>query len=120
MSGSKELNNVMKSFLKTCNIPAETCTYLETGLLYGDSIRFALDLNFKKIIAIDINKSYIDNANQRFKNEVINSRVLLVQGDSQEKIKEIYNESINIFFLDLLNHTILITSIHIYTSTFFS
>ena len=100
MSGSKELNNVMKSFLKTCNIPAETCTYLETGLLYGDSIQFALDLNFKKIISIDINKSYIDNANQRFKNEVINSRVLLVQGDSQEKIKEIYNESINIFFLD--------------------
>lgn len=100
MPGSKELNNVIKSFLKTCNIPAEASTYLETGLLYGDSVQFALELNLKKIISIDINKSYIDKANQRFKNEVKNSRVLLIEGDSQEKIKEIYDPSINIFLLD--------------------
>lgn len=104
MPGSKELNNVIKSFLKTCNIPAEASTYLETGLQYGDSVQFAIDLNFKKIISLDINKSYIDKANQRFKNEVKNSRVLLIQGDSQEKIKEIYDESINIFFLDAHHH----------------
>tara|TARA_Y100000816_G_C26006590_1_gene526102 strand:- start:301 stop:1068 length:768 start_codon:yes stop_codon:yes gene_type:complete len=97
---SKELNNVIKKFLNTCNIPAEASTYLETGLLDGNSVQFALDLNFKKIISLEINKSFIDNANQRFKNEVKNSRVLLVQGDSQEKIKEIYDESINILFLD--------------------
>ena len=53
-----------------------------------------LELNFKKIISIDINKSYIDNANQRFKNEVINSRVF------RSGKKLVYNESINIFFLD--------------------
>ena len=100
MSFSKELNNVIKSFLKICDIPVEASTYLETGLLYGDSVQFALELNFKKIISIDINKSFIDNANQRFKNEVKNSRVLLFQGDSQEKIKEIYDPSINIFYLD--------------------
>jgi len=104
MPASKELNNVIKSFLKTCNITAEASTYLETGLQYGDSVQFALDLNFKKIISIDINKSYIDKANQRFKNEVKNFRVLLIQGDSQEKIKEIYDESINIFFLDAHHH----------------
>jgi hypothetical protein len=100
MSGSKYLNNVIKSFLKNCNIQAEDSTYLETGLLHGDSVQFALQLNFKKIISIDINKSFIDNASQRFKNEIKNSKVLLVQGDSQEKIKEIYDESINIFLLD--------------------
>ena len=100
MPGSKELNNVIKSFLKTCNIPAEASTYLETGLLNGDSVQLALDLSFKKIISIDIDKSAIDNANQRFKNEVLDSRVLLVQGDSQEKIKEIFDQSINIIYLD--------------------
>ena len=100
MAGSKELNNVMKSFLKTCDIPAESATYLETGLLYGDSVQFALELNWKKIISIDINKSFIDNVTQRFENEIKNSKVLLVQGDSQEKIKEIFDQSINIFFLD--------------------
>jgi len=100
MAVSKELNIVMKSFLKTCDIPAESATYLETGLLYGDSIQSALELNWKKIISIDINKSFIDNSTQRFKNEIKNSKVLLVHGDSQEKIKEIFDQSINIFYLD--------------------
>ncbi len=100
MASSKELNNVIKSFLNNCNIPIESSTYLETGLQYGDSVQFALDLGYKKIISIEINKSLIDKANQRFKNEVKNSKVLLVQGDSQEKIKEIFDQNINIFFLD--------------------
>lgn len=106
MPGSKELNNVIKSFLKTCDIPAESSTYLETGLLYGDSVQFALELNYKKIISIDINKSFIDNVTQRFKNEIKNSKVLLVQGDSQEKINEIFDYSINIFFLDAHQNTV--------------
>lgn len=106
MAGSRELNNAMKSFLKTCDIPAEAATYLETGLLKGDSVQFALELNFKKIISIDINKSFIDNVTQRFKNEIENSKVLLVQGDSQEKIKEIFDQSINIFFLDAHQNTV--------------
>ena len=106
MPASKELGDVIKSFLNICNIQTKTSTYLETGLLFGDSVRFALDLNFKKIISIDINKSSIHNANQRFKNEVENSRVLLVQGDSQEKIKEVYDQSINIFFLDAHDNNI--------------
>lgn len=100
MPSSKELSDVIKSFLNICNVSTKTSSYLETGLQFGDSVQFALDLNFKKIISIDINKSSIDNANQRFKNEIKNSRVLLVQGDSQEKIKEIFDQNINIFFLD--------------------
>ncbi len=106
MAGSKELNNVIKSFLKTCDIPAEAAIYLETGLWKGDSVQFALEFNFKKIISIDINKSFIDNVKQRFKNEIKDSKVLLVQGDSQEKIKEIFDQSINIFFLDAHQNTV--------------
>ena len=100
MASSSELSNVIKKFLNICDIPAEAATYLETGLLQGDSVQFALEQNFKKIISIDINKSFIDNANQRFKNEIKNSRVLLVQGDSRKQIKQIYDQNINIFFLD--------------------
>ena len=50
MPGSKELNNVIKSFLKTCNITAEASTYLETGLQYGDSVQFALDSVAKPVL----------------------------------------------------------------------
>ena len=106
MSVSKELSSCIKSFLSVCNIPIEKSTYLETGLFKGDSVQYALDLNFKKVISIDIDKNAIDNANQRFKNEVINSRVLLVQGDSQEKIKEIFDQSINIIYLDAHNNEV--------------
>lgn len=100
MTTSRELTDSIKSFLSVCDIPFEKSTYLETGLFNGDSVQLALDLNFKKIISIDIDKRAIDNANQRFKNEVLDSRVLLVQGDSQEKIKEIFDQSINIIYLD--------------------
>ena len=89
MAGSKELNKVIKSFLNFCNISAENSTYLETGLLYGESVLFALELNFKKIISIDINKTFIDKAHQRFKDEINNSKVLLVQETVKEKLKKI-------------------------------
>ncbi|MDC3257671.1 hypothetical protein OAU30_02105, partial [Candidatus Pelagibacter sp.] len=91
----KPVIDCIKSFLSECDLPLDESIYLETGLNEGDSVQLALDLNFKKIISIEIDKDAVDKANQRFKNEIIDSRVLLIQGDSQKKIIEIFDQNIN-------------------------
>ena len=41
-------------------------------------------------------KDFIHKANEKFKNEIKNSRVILIEGDSQKKLKEVFNKDINI------------------------
>ena len=95
-----EIKKVICNFLNFNNISNEECTYLETGLSMGESIRNILSLNFKKVISIEIDKGLVDKASDLFKNEILNSKVLFIHGDSQKKIKEIFNQDINIIFLD--------------------
>ena len=98
---TKDLATSINKFLDVSNTPHSESIYLETGLDEGNSIQdIQAHFNFKKFISIDIDQQKIDKAKQRFKNEIANSKVLLVQGDSGVKIKEIYNQSINIIFLD--------------------
>ena len=100
MSISKELESSIKDFLNISNIPIQEAIYLETGLAGGDSVQEIINLNFKKIISIEIDQKAIDKAKIRFKNEIAQSKVILIQGDSEKKIKETFNQNINIIFLD--------------------
>jgi hypothetical protein len=100
MPVNKEVNKIIKDFLKVNGIGPNEANYLETGLQYGNSVQNALNLKFRKILSIEINKDFIHKATKKFKNEIKNSRVILIEGDSQKKLKEVFNKNINIFFLD--------------------
>ncbi len=100
MGVNNEVNEYIKNFLNVNGIVPSEANYLETGLQYGNSLQNALNLKFGKIISIEINKDFIHKANEKFKNEIKNSRVILIEGDSQKKLKEVFNKDINIFFLD--------------------
>lgn len=100
MALSSELKEIIKIFLKSNNVPSNQSTYLETGFLRGDSVQDILDLNFKKVISIEIDKNRIEKGKKRFKQKIDEKKVLILEGDSKEKIKEIFDSSINIIFLD--------------------
>ena len=100
MALSCELKEIIKIFLKSNNIPTNQSTYLETGFLRGDSVQDILDLNFKKVISIEIDKNRVEKGKKRFKQDIDEKKVMILQGDSKEKIKEIFDSSINIIFLD--------------------
>ena len=100
MTVNNGVNKYIKKFLDVNGIVPNEANYLETGLQHGNSLQNALDLKFGKIISIEINKDFIHKANEKFKNQIKNSRVILIEGDSQKKLKEIFNQDINIFFLD--------------------
>ena len=74
--------------------------YLETGLASGDSSKLALDLGFKKVISIEIDKNSIDYVKKKLKKFVKNKKLLLVQGDSSKKIRDIIkkHKNISVFF----------------------
>ena len=98
MGVNNEVNKHIKNFLNVNSIDPNKANYLETGLQHGNSVQNALNLKFGKIISIEINKDLIHKANEKFKNEIKNSRVILIEGDSQKKLKEVFNKDINIFF----------------------
>lgn len=112
MSLDKEVNKYIKEFLNVNGIDPSKAIYLETGLQHGNSVQNALSLKLGKIISIEINKEFIHKANEKFKNEIKNSRVILIQGDSQKKLKEVFNKDINIFFLDAHGFSDIYPEIH--------
>ena len=100
MALSSDIKKIIKKFLQSNNISNSEATYLETGFLRGDSVQDILDLNFKKVISIEIDKKRVEKGKERFKQEIHEKKVLILEGDSKEKIKEIFDPSINIIFLD--------------------
>ncbi len=76
--------------------------YLETGLASGDSSKLALDLGFKKVISIEIDKNSIKYVKKKLNKFIKKKKLLLVKGDSSKKIKEILKKykNISVFFLD--------------------
>lgn len=101
MSLSKNLLRCIKIFLDVTGKSEKESVYLETGLDQGNSVWDVLtNFSFKKIISIEIDKIKIDKAKQRLKYENNYSKITFIQGDSAEKLKKIYNQSINIIFLD--------------------
>lgn len=101
MSITKNLIKCIKNFQVVTGKSEKEMIYLETGLDKGDSVRDVLtNFSFKKIISIEIDKVKIDKAKQRFQYENDYSKIIFIQGDSADKLKEIYDQSINIIFLD--------------------
>ena len=98
---TKNLIKCIKIFLEAAGKPEKDSVYLETGLGKGDSVFQTLNnFEFKKIISIEIDKIKIDEAKIRFKDENDFSKINFIHGDSADKLKEIYDQSINIIFLD--------------------
>ena len=95
---SRNLLKCIKIFLDVNGKSQKECVFLETGLDEGITVSQILtNFNFKKIISVEIDKIKIDKAKLRFKDY---SKIIFVQGDSAEKIEEIYDQSINVIFLD--------------------
>lgn len=98
---NKNLVKCIKIFLDVAGKSEKESVYLETGLDKGNSVSQILtNFSFKKIISIEIDKEKIDKSKLRFQDENDCSKIVLIQGDSAEKLKEIYDQSINIIFLD--------------------
>ena len=98
---TKNLIKCIKIFLEAAGKPEKDSVYLETGLGKGNSVLQTLNnFAFKKIISIEIDKIKIDEAKIRLKDENNFSKINFIHGDSADKLKEIYDQSINIIFLD--------------------
>ena len=65
-----------------CNV------FLETGTAEGFSVYRALVLEFEKIISVDCEKKFVDDARQEYADEVDNGQVFLYEGFSGERLSE--------------------------------
>ena len=98
---TKNLIKCIKIFLEAADKPEKDSVYLETGLGKGDSVLQILNnFAFKKVISIEIDKIKIDEVKIRFKDENDFYKINFIHGDSVDKLKEIYDQSINIIYLD--------------------
>ena len=97
-------NNIIqciKIFISVSGRSEKNCIYLETGLDEGDSINTVLNnFNFKKVISIEIDQIKINKVKERLKENNYYSKILFVHGDSSEKLKEHFDQNVNIIFLD--------------------
>ena len=101
MSLSKNLLKCIKIFLDVSDKPEQEMVYLETGLDKGNSVQDVLtNFNFKKIISIEIDKIKIDKVKQKLQYDNDYSKIILIEGDSAIKLREIYDQSTDIVFLD--------------------
>lgn len=93
---SIELKNILKNFIKN----KKNTIYLETGFETGSSAETALNLNFSKVISIEIDQKRIVEGNKKFAEFIENKKLFIINGDSAEKIIEEYNENTTVIFLD--------------------
>jgi len=63
--------------------PYKKGIFIETGTYVGEGIKVALDVGFKKIYSIEIDKDYFEENLKRFEN---NKKVNLIKGDSRKKL----------------------------------
>ena len=101
MSIAKNLIKCIKIFSDVSDKSEKEMVYLETGLDEGNSVRDVLtNFNFKKIISIEIDKIKIDKVKQKLKYDNNYSKIILIEGDSAIKLREVYDQSIDVIFLD--------------------
>jgi len=79
----------IKPYLANILRPYNNGIYLETGLANGNSSKLALDLDFKKVISIEIDKNKIKFVKKRLNKFTKNKKLLLIKGDSSKKIGEV-------------------------------
>lgn len=76
--------------------------FIETGTLWGDGVQIALECGFEKIISIEIDAERTKVNSERFKKEIEEGRVELIEGDTFDVFYDIVNslESPATFWLD--------------------
>ena len=77
-------------------------TYIETGLASGEGVEQALNLNFKKIISIEIDKKSIEDAKIKFADYIKIKKLELLEGDSGQLLDLALknNKDTTVIFLD--------------------
>ena len=90
----KDLDPILKKFTNGI--------YLETGLASGESTERALNLNFNKVVTIEIDPDSVKLAKIKFKNYIKNEKLIIIEGDSIEKLEEVLRtyEDVSVIFLD--------------------
>lgn len=77
--------------------------FFETGTLYGDAVRLALDVGFEKIFTVEIDQILFDENTKKFKKEIEEGRVFMFNGDTYKLMPEIIEKYIDkkcTFWLD--------------------
>lgn len=60
--------------------------FIETGLYKGVGIRKALEAGFRSIYSIEVSKQHVARATNVFRGPIRNGRVILIHGNSVEKL----------------------------------
>tara|TARA_B100000941_G_scaffold207902_1_gene152003 strand:+ start:358 stop:1125 length:768 start_codon:yes stop_codon:yes gene_type:complete len=74
--------------------------FLETGFGIGTGALQALECGFSKIISIEIDDDLVEKGKENFRKFIDDGSLILVKGDSSEKIQEYFNSTIDVTFLD--------------------
>ena len=74
--------------------------YLETGFRDGVSAKQAIELGFKKVISIEIDKDSVLNGKKKFVREIESGILEIVEGDSSKCLERYFNEKISVIYLD--------------------
>jgi hypothetical protein len=122
--------DLFKKYKNGCDI------FFETGTHMGAAVQSAIDLNFNKILSVEIRKELYDMCTLKFKDN-LNNKVFLFYGNSVDKMDEMLNmvDSKCLFWIDahgsesqfpaykelekisqhaIKNHTIIIDDIPLY------
>ena len=94
----------LRSFIKKNIIDKKiNCSYLETGFLEGESAEEMLQLGFKKVVSIEIDRNHIEQGKSKFSKYIYDKKLELVHGDSSEKLSDYYSDKFDVIFLDAHN-----------------
>lgn len=74
--------------------------YLETGFRDGISAKQAIELGFKKVISIEIDKDFVAIGRRKFESEIKNGVLEIIEGDSSECLEKYFNEHVSVVYLD--------------------
>ena len=77
--------------------------YLETGFLFGESAKAALEIGFTKVISIEINNKYVEKAKINFKNYIDENKLEIIKGDSASVLENVLvanKMDVSVIFLD--------------------
>ena len=74
----------------------------ETGTHKGDAVQTALDLDFKKILSVEVMQDMYENCKNRFEKQIEEGTVTLYQGGSNDRMNEMLTQvdSPTLFWLD--------------------
>jgi hypothetical protein len=77
-------------------------TYVETGFASGNSAKFALDLGFKKVISIEIDKESVIKGREKFHKFIKSNKLELIHGESSVELEKVLKKHIDVsvIFLD--------------------